>query len=65
MNAADRFKLRFGPYRMSKCKVGKLLRCVIRGEKKVVGISDAPIPWLDAARLAEGLRPKSGALGIY
>ena len=30
---------------MPKCKVGTFLTCVIRGEKKVVALSDAPIPW--------------------
>ena len=45
MNNTDRYKLRFGPYRMPKCKVGGFLKCVVRGEKKVLAISDAPIPW--------------------
>jgi hypothetical protein len=35
-----RFRLRFGPYR-----VGRWLRCALRGRVKVTGISDAPIPW--------------------
>src|SRR5207237_1150437 len=42
---ANRFKLRFGPYLPPRCKVGRLLRCALRGMVKVTGISDAPIPW--------------------
>jgi hypothetical protein len=45
MEDAGRFCLHFGPYRTPKCKVGKLLQCVVRGEKKVIALSDAPIPW--------------------
>ena len=41
---ADRFKLLFGPYRSPRCRVGRTwLRCAIRGNVKVVGISDTPI----------------------
>lgn len=49
MTDPDRYRLRFGPYRMPKCKIGKFLTCGVRGEKKVVGISDAPISWPQAA----------------
>src|SRR4051812_6825409 len=45
MHNNDRFKLLYGPYRMPKCKVGKSLRCRIRGEVKVIGITDALIQW--------------------
>jgi hypothetical protein len=42
----DRFKLLFGPYRMPRCRVGRTwLHCAIRGQVRVVGISDAPIMW--------------------
>jgi hypothetical protein len=42
---ADRFKLRFGPYRTPRCCVGRWLTCAVRGRVKVVDISDTPIPW--------------------
>jgi hypothetical protein len=45
MNDFDRFRLRFGPYRMPRCRVGRWLQCAIHGEVKVVGISDAPMQW--------------------
>ena len=41
----DRFRLRFNTYRPPRCRLGRLLRCAIRGMVKVTGISDAPIPW--------------------
>lgn len=45
MDDRDRFRLLHGPYRMQRCRVGRLLRCTLRGEVRVAGISDAPIPW--------------------
>jgi hypothetical protein len=34
---AERVKLLFGPYRMSRCRVGRSwLRCAVRGQVKVV-----------------------------
>ena len=47
---ADRFKLRSGPYAMPRCRVGRWLKCAIRGKVKVVGISDSPISWPHADR---------------
>ena len=41
----ERVKLLFGPYRTPKCKVGRRLRCVMRGKVTVAGLSDAPIQW--------------------
>jgi hypothetical protein len=48
LSDAERFKLLFGPYRSPRCRVGKRLRCVLRGELVVRGISDALIPWPQA-----------------
>jgi hypothetical protein len=45
INDADRVKLLFGPYRAPRCRVGQRVRCEVRGEVTIVGLSDAPIPW--------------------
>jgi hypothetical protein len=45
MTDADRFKLLFGPYRLPKCRVGRFLRCRVKGLRRVKGLSYAPIPW--------------------
>lgn len=45
MHDAGRFKLLYGPYRMPRCRLGGTLRCAVRGDVLVKGISDAPIPW--------------------
>jgi hypothetical protein len=44
MNDADRFRL-LGTYRTPRCRIGQVVRCAIRGEVEIVGLSDAPIPW--------------------
>ena len=45
MIESERVKLLYGPYRMPRCKVGRWLRCLMRGPIKVCGISPAPIQW--------------------
>ena len=45
MNDADRFRLRFGPYRTPRVKRGHPVRCEVRGLVRVVCMTDAPIPW--------------------
>ena len=45
MNDATRFKLLFGPYCTPRFRVGAVVRCAVRGEVRIVGLSDAPIPW--------------------
>src|SRR5262245_12841185 len=45
MLAADRFRLHFSPYRMPRCRVGKRLRCLLRGKVVVAAISDGRIQW--------------------
>ena len=42
---ADRFRLRFGPYRTPRFRYGKIVSCEVRGEVRIVGLSDALIPW--------------------
>jgi hypothetical protein len=41
---ADRFRL-LGQYRTPRVRVGRIVRCEIRGEVEVVGFTDGPIPW--------------------
>jgi hypothetical protein len=41
---ADRFRL-LGKYRTPRVRVGRWVRCEVRGEIQVVGFTDAPIPW--------------------
>ena len=52
---ADRFRLRFGPYRTPRFRYGKIVSCEVRGEVRIVGLSDAPIPW-PIARKENGAR---------
>jgi hypothetical protein len=41
----DRFQLLFGPYKTPRFRVGQVVRCQVRGEVRIAGLSDAPIPW--------------------
>jgi hypothetical protein len=43
--AAIRFKLHHGPYRTPRFKFGATVKDEIRGKVKIIGISDARIPW--------------------
>jgi hypothetical protein len=45
MNDADRFMLLLGPYQTPRFRVSQVVRCEVRGEVQIVGLSDAPIPW--------------------
>jgi hypothetical protein len=45
MKDSDRFKLYFGPYKTPRFKYGKKVWCEYRGWMKIVGLSDAKIPW--------------------
>ncbi len=45
MEDADRFKFLFGPYQATRCRVGQVVRCEVRGEVRILGLSDSPIPW--------------------
>jgi hypothetical protein len=44
MDEATRFRL-LGNYGTPRVRIGRIVRCQIRGEVKVVGFTDAPIPW--------------------
>jgi hypothetical protein len=45
MHDAKRFKLHFGPYKTPRFKYGSIVEGVARGDMKISGITDAPIPW--------------------
>ena len=45
MKDADRFQLRFGKYKTPTFRYGTIVQCAVFGEVKIVGLSDAPIPW--------------------
>jgi hypothetical protein len=38
-------RLLFGPYRPPRCRLGRILKCAVRGEVIVCGMTDARIPW--------------------
>jgi hypothetical protein len=44
MHDADRFRL-LGKYRTPCVRVGRFVRCLVRGEIEVAGFRDGPIPW--------------------
>jgi len=45
MRDADRFKLRYGPYRTPRFRYGAVKRCALQGDVRIVGISNGRIPW--------------------
>ena len=45
MTDADRYRLLFGPYHTPRLRYGDALRCELRGELIVTGLTDAPVPW--------------------
>ena len=45
LHDTTRYKLHFGPYRTPRFRLGALVRCQVRGEVKIVGLSDGRIPW--------------------
>jgi hypothetical protein len=44
MEDADRFRL-LGKYRTPRFRIGQRVRCHVRGEMVITGMTDAPIPW--------------------
>jgi hypothetical protein len=56
LRKAVRFQLHFGPYRTPRFRYGSTAKDEIRGEVKVVGMTNARIPW------AIGLRGRARAL---
>jgi hypothetical protein len=51
---AERFRL-LGTYRTPKVRYGRRVRCLVRGEVTVCGLTDAPIPWPIGAKYAKCL----------
>jgi hypothetical protein len=58
MDDADRFKL-LGTYKTPRCRMGQRVRCRIRGEVVVCGLTDGPIPW------PIGKRGRTRAIIVY
>ena len=44
MEDAERFRL-LGKYRTPRFRRGQRVRCLVRGEMVITGMTDAPIPW--------------------
>jgi hypothetical protein len=44
MDDADRFRL-LGTYRTPRFRIGQRVRCLVRGEVIITGMTEAPIPW--------------------
>jgi hypothetical protein len=44
MDDADRFRL-LGTYRTPRFRIGQRVRCLVRGEVIITGISDAQLAW--------------------
>ena len=48
MDDAKRFRL-LGKYRTPRFRYGRKVLCAVRGEVKIVGLTEAPIPWTHGA----------------
>jgi hypothetical protein len=59
MTDADRFRLLHGPYRTPRFRYGHTLRCELRGELVVTGLTDAPVPWPLGRRPGKSVRARS------
>src|SRR5262245_55629584 len=55
MEDADRFRL-LGKYRTPRFRIGQRVRCQVRGEMVITGMTDAPIPWPMGCRRGGGGR---------
>lgn len=62
MHDLERFRLRYGPYRAPRFRYGKIVKDARKGEVKIVGISDAPIPWPIGLKFASRSPVLYGAL---
>src|SRR5262245_13587927 len=45
MSSASLQELRFGPYRIPRCRIGQQVECLIRGKVRVIGFSKGPKRW--------------------
>jgi hypothetical protein len=51
MDDSQRVRLYFGPYRTPRFRYGQIVADVIRGEVRITGLSDGPIPWPKGVRV--------------
>ncbi len=51
MRDAERFKLRYGPYRTPRFRYGSIKQCALQGDVRIIGMSDGRIPWPIAIKL--------------
>jgi hypothetical protein len=58
MDDSERFRL-LGKYRTPRFRIGQTVRCAIRGEVTISGMTDAPIPW------SIGKRGRGRSLVVY
>ncbi|MBW3600059.1 MAG: hypothetical protein KY475_22650 [Planctomycetes bacterium] len=63
MDKARRYRLHFGPYRTPRFRYGSVVRDEIRGDVRIVGLTDAPIPWPIVLRV--NTRGETPTLVIY
>lgn len=40
-----RYRLIGGPYKAPRVKIGQIMECAVRGDVRIVGMTDASIPW--------------------
>jgi hypothetical protein len=62
MVSSLRFQLHFGPYSTPRFKYGTKVQDAMRGTVRVIGLSDAPIPWPVIARGSGNTLPLYGDL---
>jgi hypothetical protein len=58
MDDADHFRL-LGTYRTPRFRIGQRVRCQVRGEVVITGMTEAPIPW----PIAKGGRGTNSLVG--
>jgi hypothetical protein len=56
MRQSDRFKLRYGPYRTPRFRYGSVVKCRVRGDVIIVGITNGRIPWPMGRKPGRGSR---------
>jgi hypothetical protein len=59
MNDTDRYKVLLGHYKAPRFRVGQVVRCEVRGEVRVVGVSEGLVSW------PVGIKASNRALVVY
>ena len=62
MHDLELFRLRYGPYRTPRVRYWRIVQDARKGEVKIVGLSDEPIPWPIGLKFASRLPVLYGAL---